>query len=302
MKKNSFYILWLCAAVMLMATSCSKSSDDVIKPIEPQEQLKPGNYIDTVVVDGVKRAFAYYIPEDLPDSCSIIFEFHGSYMHHSMSDPTKINDPLQDAQFTPFYYLASQKKSFVYVFPRGEDLVSANSINWSNDINIPFFIKMREYFLSRYSKISKRKVYCCGHSSGAIFSLRLAVECPKYISAAVSVSGQLTTSRIHPLQGGPIPILQINGKIDRSVDYTTSLNNARKIAMFINGNTEENLEQAVGVGGYPVVDKQYIGDKYTWKGGQADYVFYGITKADHNVSWLRVENDMLKFMEDHPRK
>jgi len=303
MKKSRIKILLSAIFLIVIASACSKKEDEE-KIVKPEEVvlLKPGSYTDTILDNKVKRPFFYHIPQNLPDSCAIVFVFHGSIKHHNDANPSQIIDPLSYAKSDVFYYDADILQKYVYVFPKGEEQPDVNWINWANDVNLPYFVKLRDYFLKRYPKISHRKIYCCGHSSGAIFSLRIAHQLPELISAAVSVSGQYVVSRVSPLPGGPVPIMQINGKTDQSVNFGSALSNGRKAATLINGGTEEVLESGIPLGGYIYPAKSYVGDKYTWKNVKADYVFYGLNNVDHNISWNLVKNDMWKFMEDHPRK
>jgi len=304
MNNRKLNILFIGFAVLILAYSCSKTEVKEEDPI-PEEivLLKPGKYIDTLVVNNVKRPFYYNIPEGLPDSCAIVFDFHGSIIHHSEANPNKINDVLSSGSLTDFSKKASQINKYVYVYPKGEEIPAENVIHWANEVNIAFFEQMRTYFLKRYPKISKRKVYCCGHSSGAIFSLRLAFTRPQLVSAVVSISGQYSFKTTQPTASpNPVPIMQVNGKIDPTVNYDAALTNARTAVTIIHSGGEELVEKGITLNNATDPSKPYIADKYTWKGVKADYVFYGINGVEHGVSWSIMQPYMWKFMEEHPTK
>ena len=200
--------------LIFLSISCHKPNDN---------DNQNGLFTKTIVVDGMTRRYAIYIPKDIENlSIPLIFELHGGGVY--IEDMTG-----ESGHKTPYklWMNLADKEKFIVVYPEGLNGsynkptwndCRANSIVSSNADDVHFISTLIDEISSSYS-ISTNRIYASGTSNGGLLALRLAMELSEKIAAvAATVSAMADNSECEqPIN--PISVLFMNGTNDNNLPY-----------------------------------------------------------------------------------
>ena len=263
--------------------------------------------IGTLNLNGVTREYRFYKPDSLSNGASLMFYFHGSRpINASLRVPDNLQDGLlQGANESHIFNELARTDNIMIVYPLSTIRDYGGGIkdaSWSHsDTEVAYFDKLVEHFTSTYSELGNSKIYVTGHSSGAIFSFKLAGERASVIAGAGAVSsrfnliknGQLVNGVNFTNDGISTPLIAFHGLNDiktqgmeNSVDTWHTIENK--------GTLNDATKEAVTIG-------QYSTTKKTYKNGISDIELYLIENEGHSVSWSAIGRVMWDFLKSHTR-
>jgi len=171
----------------------------------------------TLSVDGLEREFLIRLPKNYTSAkqLPVIFALHGGGGNYKNT--------------MSLYNFTDVADTYGYI------IVAPNAINksWSmkgissrvkgnrQDIDDVHFISVLIDTVVKYYKGDEKRVFCTGISRGGIFSLYLAGELSKRITAIAPVCASIpTTVANNYTYTHPTPVLLINGTADPLISYT----------------------------------------------------------------------------------
>jgi len=180
--------------------------------------VSSGNHTDSIIIDGLKRTFIYYVPQsfDTHKSVPLLIVLHGG------GGTGKNMVKLTKGGFNNL----SEKKGFVVVYPDGIDKHWNDGRNneeeaRKDDIDDVGFISALIDILIEKMNIDKNRVFVTGMSNGAIMSYRLACELSEKIAAIAPVAGNIPQNLLTSCSPSrPVSVLAINGVNDPLVPFT----------------------------------------------------------------------------------
>ncbi|SEW51568.1 alpha/beta hydrolase family esterase [Chitinophaga arvensicola] len=298
-------LIWLCAGILL--TGCTKRKNDLdgipdITPVEkPVPAVKTGLHKDSIMVnyaDGKRgyRYFLYYMPSALTTArpVSLVFNFHGAINY---TGPDPMPDSLMHIYENDFLNQVADTANFIAVFPVG--LKSGTEANWQDSArNVQFVKGMLAFFETAKPEIDKNRIYACGHSSGAIFSFRLALAMSDVFAAVCPVSGQYTLANFGTAPARIVPVRCFNGILDATVNFGAAVQNIRAWADKVGGyyvkDSTRNLDSI------SIRNNKYTAYPTVWEGGNGNIEMYAIKQAGHGIHWGTILPLMWGFMRDNP--
>ncbi len=218
-KKNSFLLIVNIAIFLLLSSSCKKhdNNDDI------PDSEEYGLFTKEIVVDGVSRRYAIYIPQNLGSNpVPLVFELHGGGIY--------IEDMTGESGYKTPYKLwmdIADNEKFIVVYPEGlngsydkptwndcrEDcIVNSNA----DDVN---FINVLISKISSDFNIDQARIYVSGTSNGGFMAQRLAVELNGKIAAIASVAAAKAAVSECCEPSYPISVLFMNGTDDNHMPY-----------------------------------------------------------------------------------
>jgi polyhydroxybutyrate depolymerase len=261
-----FYIL----IPMLLIIACSKSDDS-----QPVPNVQTGKMTKELIVNGTTREYIIYVPENYTGTSSLplLLSFHG------LTSNMEFN-----FNYTNFDQLA-ENENFIVVHPNGISNTWTVSANDDTDIN--FIVALLNQLEEDYN-IESNRIYSTGMSMGGFFSFSLACRLSDRIAAVASVTGSMYQPAINncsPVK--PMPILQIHGTEDGTVQYSsvaglldfwTSHNNTDDLPIIYNipdsdtgdGSTVERFEYLNGDSDVEVQHLKITGGGHEWPGFQGN--------------------------------
>jgi polyhydroxybutyrate depolymerase len=261
-----FYIL----IPMLLIIACSKSDDS-----QPVPNVQTGKMTKELIVNGTTREYIIYVPENYTGTSSLplLLSFHG------LTSNMEFN-----FNYTNFDQLA-EDENFIVVHPNGISNTWTVSANDDTDIN--FIVTLLNQLEEDYN-IESNRIYSTGMSMGGFFSFSLACRLSDRIAAVASVTGSMYQPAINncsPVK--PMPILQIHGTEDGTVQYSsvaglldfwTSHNNTDDLPIIFNipdsdtgdGSTVERFEYLNGDSDVEVQHLKITGGGHEWPGFQGN--------------------------------
>jgi polyhydroxybutyrate depolymerase len=261
-----FYIL----IPMLLIIACSKSDDS-----QPVPNVQTGKMTKELIVNGTTREYIIYVPENYTGTSSLplLLSFHG------LTSNMEFN-----FNYTNFDQLA-EDENFIVVHPNGISNTWTVSANDDTDIN--FIVALLNQLEEDYN-IESNRIYSTGMSMGGFFSFSLACRLSDRIAAVASVTGSMYQPAINncsPVK--PMPILQIHGTEDGTVQYSsvaglldfwTSHNNTDDLPIIYNipdsdtgdGSTVERFEYLNGDSDVEVQHLKITGGGHEWPGFQGN--------------------------------
>ena len=170
----------------------------------------------TITHGGIQRSYILYVPASYSSGTAtpLVFNLHG--YTGSAANIMYYGDlrPVADTA------------GFILVAPNGTLDNSGYTYwnaNWGGTVNDVDFINVLIDSISAAYTINPNRVYSTGFSNGGFMSYVLACELSNRIAAIASVSGSMTLGdppTCIPLH--PMPILEIHGDADGTVNYTGS--------------------------------------------------------------------------------
>ncbi len=216
MAKKSFIKLLATIILMFFSISCHK-------PADKKNPDKCGLFTKNIVVDGLTRRYAIYIPEGLGKSSHpLIFELHGGGVY--IEDMTG-----QSGHKTPYKLwmdLADNEK-FIVIYPEGLNGsykkptwhdCRANASVYSNADDVKFISTIIDKTSSSYN-IDPNRIYVSGTSNGGLMALRLAIELSDKIAAVAATAASMPNISECSKPAKPISVLFMNGTDDNHLPY-----------------------------------------------------------------------------------
>ena len=169
--------------------------------------------IGTLVHDGVTREYRLRLPANHNKNIPIplVFNFHG------------FGSNANQQEFYSFMNSVADTARFAVCYPEG--IQNAWNVGWdfgSTADDVGFTSKLIDELIDKYG-FDKNRVYACGMSNGGFFSYQLACKLNNKIAAVASVTGSMVPAAISDCKPGkPVPVLEIHGTADATVDYNGS--------------------------------------------------------------------------------
>jgi len=261
-----FYIL----IPILLIIACSKSDDS-----QPVPNVQTGKMTKELIVNGTTREYIIYVPENYTGTSSLplLISFHG------LTSNMEFN-----FNYTNFDQLA-ESENFIVVHPNG--ISNTWTVSANDDTDIDFIVALLNQLEEDYN-IESNRIYSTGMSMGGFFSFSLACRLSDRIAAVASVTGSMYQPAINncsPVK--PMPILQIHGTEDGTVQYSsvtglldfwTSHNNTDTLPIISNipdsdtgdGSTVERFEYLNGDSDVEVQHLKITGGGHEWPGFQGN--------------------------------
>jgi poly(3-hydroxybutyrate) depolymerase/pimeloyl-ACP methyl ester carboxylesterase len=177
---------------------------------------EPGDYLDTIVVDGTERWFTIHIPPSYRPGIGIplVVNIHGrtatAFQQEEMS---RMNAKADEA-------------GFVAVHPQALDSPPTWWGPIPNQLGQPdmdFFADMLAY-LQREISIDPNRIYATGFSNGATMANRLGCDMEDVFAAIAPVSGGHVAFDLCEV-ARPVPVLVFHGIQDTIIPYRGNQNN-----------------------------------------------------------------------------
>jgi polyhydroxybutyrate depolymerase len=268
-----------------------------------------GDSIQTMDVNGVKRIYRLHIPRgyDGATPLPLVFALHGRGgngigIENGSGWGTK-----------------ADKEHFVAVFPNA----LGQPQTWNSGLNPELtgkaedveFIRELMDKLESTLNIDRRRIYCCGMSSGAIMTGRLGGELSDRFAALGIASGTVGakqsdgSERLIPKPANPIPVIAFHGKQDAVVLFNGGgpLANCFPVARSMAFWTK-----ADGCSGPPRRSTEQGGnltiEDYNQCSGGSEVVYYIFANGGHiwptlkNNDHFSATNAMWEFFSKHPKQ
>ncbi len=192
------------------------------KPNQIEKEIKL--FTKTIMVDGLERRYAIYIPEGIKNiSIPLVFELHGGGIY--------IEDMTGESGFKTPYKLwmnLAETEKFIVVYPEGlngaygkptwNDCRGDCSV-YSNADDVKFITVLIEHLMKEYN-IDSNKIYVSGTSNGGFMALRLAVELGDKIAAVAAIAAGMPAKSKCKNPFHPISVLFMNGTNDNHMPYS----------------------------------------------------------------------------------
>ncbi len=249
--------------------------------------------------NGLTRDYILYVPASYNDGTAapLVLNFHGY--------TSNATEQMFYGDFRPI----ADTAGFLLVHPMGTvDLLGNTHFNvgWgsSNVDDVGFTAALIDSLSANYT-IDATRVYSTGMSNGGFMSYQLACALSDRIAAIASVTGTMTATLLNNCNPShPVPIMEIHGTADGTVDYNGSFlfapvasvldfwvnfNNCNSEAVIIDlpdldpndGTTVEHQVYANGDKGSSVEHYKVIDGGHTWPGAIFNT---GVTNQDLQAS------------------
>ncbi|OGU62675.1 MAG: hypothetical protein A2V66_04290 [Ignavibacteria bacterium RBG_13_36_8] len=158
------------------------------------------------------RVYEYFIPStyDTSKPLPIVFVFHGAQSSSiSMRMATDFDTFAEENDFIVIY-----PNAVIGYWNVNDDCSRAYGEN-NNDIG--FVEYLISEFQNRYS-IDLNRIYACGFSLGAIFTMSIGLEKSNMFAAIASIAGNISPSIANKfLNARRVPIMILHGMLDESI-------------------------------------------------------------------------------------
>ncbi len=169
----------------------------------------------SIVIDGIERRYALYVPEARAgsDRIPLVIVLHGAFgIGGIIGDFTDMNDRAESMNF-----IAAYPESFGPYWNDGRD--DAGSFAYRKRVDDVRFISRMIDAVSNEYPTDRGRVYAVGFSNGGMMAHRLAIEMPEKLAAVASVAGSLPRQLVSENPGNPVPIIMFHGTDDRTVPW-----------------------------------------------------------------------------------
>ncbi len=289
-----FKILIYCTFIIFLFIpfSCKKTAGPV------QES---GLFHQTVMVDGLNRKYAIYIPSDIESiSVPLIFELHGGGIY--------IEDMTGESGYkTPYklWMTLAESEKFIVVYPEGMN-GAYDKPTWndcrgdcivSSDADDVHFIETLIDIISDNHNVDQNRIYISGTSNGGFMALRLAVEKSNKIAAVAAVVAAMPAVSDCNQPEHPISVLFMNGTDDNHMpynggyvsnppnpDYGSALSTDSSIRFWQNFNLTDTTAQTYVFPDLDTADGGIV-ERYSYKNGKqgTEVVLYKINGGGHSA-------------------
>lgn len=194
-----------------------KAADAPAPIIARPDISKPGDYDQTMIVDGVERRYHIHVPPSYNGTTPMpmVMLLHGHAQNGKIiAHHTKFNE-------------MSDREGFIAIYPDARSWAGRDEWRaWDTDNglippgskadDVGFLRKMIDQAESTY-KIDPKRIYLAGLSNGGMMSFRAAGDLSDKIAAIAVVSGAMS-GKEPPLKS-PVSVLNIHGTYDGIVPY-----------------------------------------------------------------------------------
>ncbi len=260
-----------------------------------------GLFHQTVMVDGLNRKYAIYIPSDIESiSVPLIFELHGGGIY--------IEDMTGESGYkTPYklWMTLAESEKFIVVYPEGMN-GAYDKPTWndcrgdcivSSDVDDVHFIETLIDIISDNHNVNQNRIYISGTSNGGFMALRLAVEKSNKIAAVAAIAAAMPAVSECYMPVSPISVLFMNGTNDNHMPYTggyvsnppnpdygSALSTDSSIKFWQNFNHTDTIAQRYV---FPDLDSTDGGivERFSYKNGKqgTEVVLYKINGGGHSA-------------------
>ncbi len=283
--------------LIFLSFSCQKPNDN--------NQNQYGLFTKNIVVNGVSRRYAIYIPQNIGTSpVPLIFELHGGGIY--IEDMTG-----ESGHKTPYklWMEIAESENVIVVYPeglngaynkptwndcRGDCIVSSNA----DDVR---FIENLINEISANHNIDQNRIYVSGTSNGGFMALKLAVELSDKIAAVAVVVAAMPAVSDCNQPDNPISVLFMNGTNDNHMPYNggylsnppnpdhgSALSTETSVNYWIDFNHTDTIPVT---NTFPDLDSSDGGivEKFTYKNGdqRTEVVFYKVNGGGHSAPSIR---------------
>ncbi len=251
------------------------------------------NIIDSFLVDGVYRNYILHVPTGYSAATQhpLVLNLHGYTSNASQEQLYTQMDVTADAN------------NFLVVYPNGISNYW-NSFGAGAD-DVKFLDSLIERIKHSYT-IDTTSIYSCGMSNGGFMSYTLACLLSHKIAAIASVTGTMSNYNLsHCTLKHKMPVLDIHGTADPTVNYATGVTNAvgveATLAFWLDTNNCALISDTTDIPNTNLTDGctaqliryqtceqnaevyfyKIAGGGHTWPGGS---VTVGVTNRDFNAS------------------
>jgi len=306
MEKNKNNILKSFGFIILifLFISCNKPNDN-------NNQAEYGLFTKNIVVDGVSRRYAIYIPQNIGTSpIPLIFELHGGGIY--IEDMTG-----KSGHKTPYklWMEIAESEKFIVVYPEGLN-GAYNKPTWndcrgdcivSSDADDVHFIETLIDKISEDYNIDQERIYVSGTSNGGFMAQRLAIELNDKIAAVASVVAAKPALSECNSPTHPISILFMNGTDDNQMpfnggylsnppnpDHGSVLSTNETIDFWINFNQTDTIPTYSTFADLDTTDSGIV-EKYKYLNGidGTEVIFYKINGGGHSAPSIREQYSAL---------
>ncbi len=206
---------------LAMLGGCARGTN---APAWPQGEAPRGTLATrTLVVDGVSRRYALYLPAaEKGGPYALVLELHGGGVtiddmtgESGYKTPYKLWMPLADEQGIVVVY--PEGLPGAYGKPTWNDCRGDATVSSQAD-DVRFIGVLLDHLLSTYP-IDPQRVYVSGTSNGGLMALRLAVEMPTRLAAVAAVAAAMPAHSKCPPPSHPLSVLFMNGTRDAHLPY-----------------------------------------------------------------------------------
>ena len=193
------------------------------KPNDNSNQTEYGLFTKNIVVDGVSRRYAIYIPQNSGTALvPLIFELHGGGIY--IEDMT--GESGHKTPYKLWMELADNEK-FIVVYPEGLNGAynkptwndcRGDCIVYSNADDVHFTDTLITTISTNHN-IDQDRIYVSGTSNGGFMALRLASELSNKIAAVASIAAAMPAVSDCNQPDNPISVLFMNGTDDNHMPY-----------------------------------------------------------------------------------
>ena len=296
--KNNILKYFGFISLMFLSISCRNPNDN-------NNQNSYGLFTKNIVVDGVSRRYAIYIPQNLgTHPVPLVFEIHGGGIY--IEDMTG-----ESGHKTPYklWMELADKEHFIVVYPEGLN-GAYNKPTWNDcrrdcilnshadDVR---FIKTLIHQISASYHIDPDRIYVSGTSNGGFMALRLAVELSDKIAAVAAVAAAMPAVSDCNQPDNPISVLFMNGTNDNHMPYTggtignppnpdngTALSTEASVNYWVHFNHTDTVPVTYT---FPDLDSLDGGtvERFTYKNGNqgTEVVLYKINGGGHSAPSIR---------------
>jgi polyhydroxybutyrate depolymerase len=178
-------------------------------------KLSAGDTDATLEFGGLSRQYILHVPKDYDASkpTALVINMHGFLSNYK-----------EQAQFTGMSDLAD-RKNFLVVYPNG----AGDPVAWNAGDCCEFkdlkrddvaFIDALIDAVRDEACVDPQRVYATGHSNGGFLAHEIACKLSDKVAAIASVSGVLGIPPEECKPSRPVPVLQIHGDTDPTVQFT----------------------------------------------------------------------------------
>ncbi len=186
----------------------------------PTDQLAPGDYGFTLEHDGETREYNVHVPsrDDTSVPMPLVLNFHGYTSNMNEQESWTGMDATADSG------------GFVVAYPNGLVNSSDGYSSWNageyccaygdTDRDDIGFVRALVEQLSSEACIDAKRIYSTGFSNGGYMSHTLGCYASDLFAAIAPVAGAIAFPAAECTPSRPMPVLQIHGTADSTVDFT----------------------------------------------------------------------------------
>lgn len=242
---------------------------------------------DSLLSNGIYRSYRIYVPTiyNGTKAVPLVLNFHGF-----------TSSAAQQDFYTNFKNIADTA-NFIVVHPQGLPIsaLGTTGLGWTNfdpittpNKDIQFVIDLLDLLETQYN-INTNRVYSTGMSNGGFMSYDLACFLSNRITAIASVTGTMNIQHFIACNPNkPIPVMQIHGTSDKTVDYNGTIVNMNidtLVKKFVKHNGCITTPTFTQIPDNVNIVDNCTAEHYVYSGGQnnSSVELYKIIGGDH--SW-----------------